>query len=55
MIRQVNHLPGAWVRGRKDRLAWLMKCAQRDRGDAFDFTPLTFFLPEQEAKLRQAQ
>jgi hypothetical protein len=50
---QVNHFPGAFHLGRKDRL-WLhlYDMMQRFPGDEFCIMPFTYILPRDSKKLR---
>ncbi|KAG5492909.1 hypothetical protein JKF63_01489 [Porcisia hertigi] len=52
--QKVNHFPGTWGVGRKDRLAYNIRRMQRYFGeDAFDIVPKSFLIPQDEADLRR--
>ncbi|KAK7200923.1 tubulin tyrosine ligase [Novymonas esmeraldas] len=52
--QKVNHFPGTWGVGRKDRLAYNIRRMQRYFGsEAFDIVPKSFLIPEDEAELRR--
>ncbi|KPA86619.1 putative tubulin tyrosine ligase [Leptomonas pyrrhocoris] len=52
--QKVNHFPGTWGVGRKDRLAANVRRMQRYFGrDVFDIVPTTFLIPQDEADLRR--
>lgn len=52
--QKVNHFPGTWGVGRKDRLAYNIRRMQRHFGDdAFDIVPKSFLIPQDEAELRR--
>lgn len=50
--QKVNHFPGTWALGRKDRLARNMARMQREFGDHFDFHSHTYILPADRLKLK---
>ena len=55
----VNHFPGSWVLGRKDGLAKALDAQQRrlaklGAGDAYNFAPRTFILPQDRPSLERA-
>ena len=52
--RKLNHWPGSWAIGRKDRLARNVARAQRSHGDAMGICPPTLLLPGDKAKLKLA-
>ncbi|KAI5689555.1 Tubulintyrosine ligase family [Leishmania braziliensis] len=52
--QKVNHFPGTWGVGRKDRLACNIRRMQRFfSDDAFDIVPKSFLIPQDEAELRR--
>ncbi|AIO02096.1 tubulin tyrosine ligase, putative [Leishmania panamensis] len=52
--QKVNHFPGTWGVGRKDRLASNIRRMQRFfSDDAFDIVPKSFLIPQDEAELRR--
>jgi tubulin polyglutamylase TTLL4 len=52
--QKVNHFPGTWGVGRKDRLAYNIRRMQRYFGnEAFDIVPKSFLIPQDEADLRR--
>lgn len=52
--QKVNHFPGTWGVGRKDRLAYNMRRMQRYFGNEdFDIVPKSFLIPQDEADLRR--
>ncbi|KPI90715.1 putative tubulin tyrosine ligase [Leptomonas seymouri] len=52
--QKVNHFPGTWGVGRKDRLAYNIRRMQRYFGkEDFDIVPTTFLIPHEEAELRR--
>ncbi|KAG5491396.1 hypothetical protein JIQ42_01297 [Leishmania sp. Namibia] len=52
--QKVNHFPGTWGVGRKDRLAYNIRRMQRYFGDdAFDIVPKSFLIPQDEVDLRR--
>ena len=52
--QKVNHFPGTWGVGRKDRLAYNIRRMQRYFGsDDFDIVPKSFLIPQDEADLRR--
>lgn len=52
-LQKINHFPGSWCVGRKDRLLTTINAMKRIRGHAFDFHPDGFVLPHEfDALLR---
>lgn len=52
--QKVNHFPGTWGVGRKDRLAYNIRRMQRYFGsEDFDIVPKSFLIPQDEADLRR--
>ncbi len=43
--QRVNHFPGSWAIGRKDRIGRIMSKMRRRCGVAYDFLPQTYILP----------
>ncbi len=52
--RKLNHWPGSWSIGRKDRLARNVARFKRTHGDMMGICPPTFLLPAERKKLKQA-
>ena len=51
--QRVNHFPGTWELGRKDKLGANLEKARRRRPDAFDFAPRSFLLPRDVGEWRK--
>ena len=51
--QRVNHFPGTWELGRKDKLGANLEKARRRRPDAFDFAPRSFLLPRDTEEWRK--
>jgi len=51
-FQKVNHFPGTWGIGRKDRLAHNLSRMRREFGQEYAFSARTFFLPKERAKLK---
>ncbi|CAJ0931373.1 unnamed protein product, partial [Mesorhabditis belari] len=51
-IQKVNHFPGAFHIGRKDRLWLHLKAMQKTWGDEFKVMPYTYVLPKDAKELR---
>ena len=51
--QRVNHFPGTWELGRKDKLGANLEKARRRRPDAFDFAPRSFLLPRDAEEWRK--
>jgi len=52
--QRVNHFPGTWCIGRKDRLASRCQRMRREHGNLFDFHPTTFIIPQDKRILAKA-
>ena len=50
--QKVNHFPGTWGIGRKDRLARNLSRMKREFGKKYAFSARTFFLPAERRKLK---
>ncbi|GMH42805.1 hypothetical protein BSKO_10724 [Bryopsis sp. KO-2023] len=50
--QRVNHLPGTWELGRKDRLYRNISRLRRAKGLEFDITPQFFILPKDRSELK---
>jgi len=53
VYQRVNHFPGTWELGRKDKLGANLEKARRRRPDAFDFAPRSFLLPRDVGEWRK--
>ena len=51
--QRVNHFPGTWELGRKDKLGANLEKARRRHPDAFDFAPRSFLLPRDTEEWRK--
>jgi tubulin polyglutamylase TTLL4 len=53
--QRVNHFPGTWCLGRKDRLAENVSKARRNSlyPDEYDFLPETFVIPRERSSLER--
>jgi len=51
--QKVNHFPGSWVIGRKDRLLRLTSMMRRRHGSAYSFVPEGFILPNETEAFRK--
>ena len=51
--QRVNHFPGTWELGRKDKLGANLEKARRRCPDAFDFAPRSFLLPRDTEEWRK--
>lgn len=49
----VNHFPGTWAIGRKDRLARSMAKKYRDFGEEYNVIPRTYLLPADRGSLKR--
>lgn len=49
--QKVNHFPGSWGLGRKDRLARNLGRMAREFGSAYAISSRTFYLPKERRKL----
>jgi tubulin polyglutamylase TTLL4 len=55
-LQKVNHFPGSWAVGRKDRLQRTLTAMKRVHGSHYDFLPQGFILPtERNSLLRHLQ
>jgi tubulin polyglutamylase TTLL4 len=52
VFQKVNHFPGSWALGRKDRLAYGLERAMRRHGSTMDIAPRSFVLPGDRIRLR---
>jgi len=52
--QKVNHFPGTWCIGRKDRLASRCQRMRREHGNFYDFHPTTFIVPQDKRQLAKA-
>jgi hypothetical protein len=50
---QVNHFPGSWGVGRKDRLCRNLARMKREFGEHYDISAVTYILPIDRAKLQR--
>lgn len=48
----MNHFPGTWELGRKDKLYRTVNKFRRQKGSPFDFVPRFFVLPDDWDSLR---
>ena len=51
--QRVNHFPGTWELGRKDKLGANLEKARRRRPDAYGFAPRSFLLPRDAGAWRE--